>query len=264
MARGLHLACEGRRPRRRPGRPKTQPPGGPRAWARPCASREHVACRVRPARPAGPAANATVPEGTSSASELPPPGGRASATASAPAGDSVGRFPPCGECRASAHPDGGSPTRRMSAAPSAMRPAARRKPTGARTFVLWPIRRFVALLAVAWITGACGAGPGAVGPLESTTTAPAPATAATTGIEPTPDAPSYPNLDRFADPLDRYAYRSGFGRCSIGDAGSLAGDYGGTADDPASIARAYARFANPTHEAAAEQGCLDGLRATSP
>jgi hypothetical protein len=82
----------------------------------------------------------------------------------------------------------------------------------------------------------------------------------------TPTGPSYPNLDRFTAPLDRFAYRAAYDECGIGDPVGLAHAYGGSPTDPASIARAYAEFANPSHAEAASLGCLDALRtaAVSP
>jgi hypothetical protein len=117
------------------------------------------------------------------------------------------------------------------------------------------------------LAAACGSGPGAVRPAGpppgATSTTTATATTATTGTT-APDAPRYPNLDRFTDPLDRYTYRSSFDRCAIAGAEGLSGDYGGSAEDPASVARAYARFVDPAHEEAAAAGCLDGLLQAGP
>ncbi|MDP9296107.1 MAG: hypothetical protein M3O88_05360 [Actinomycetota bacterium] len=75
--------------------------------------------------------------------------------------------------------------------------------------------------------------------------------------------PSYPNASRYADPLERYAYKEAFGRCSALGLGAVTDSYGGMPGHPASAAAAYAATTYPTSghlRLGATQGCLDGLR----
>jgi hypothetical protein len=75
-----------------------------------------------------------------------------------------------------------------------------------------------------------------------------------------PVRPAYPNLGRFSEPLDRFAYKYAFGECNIGTPERLAGVFGGDPSKLASVARAYASSSNPGNRQAAFLGCLDGLR----
>jgi hypothetical protein len=79
---------------------------------------------------------------------------------------------------------------------------------------------------------------------------------------------AYPHATAYADPLERYAYKEAFGRCAALGLAAISDSYGGTfgggtRNDPASAAAAYAAAAYPGSERlrpAATQGCLDGLR----
>jgi hypothetical protein len=101
------------------------------------------------------------------------------------------------------------------------------------------------------IRHSAGAGtPSAIGTTQPASPSPAP-------------APSYPNASRYADPLERYAYKEAFGRCTALGLGAITDSYGGTPGDPVSAAAAYAAttYPSPGHlRPAATQGCLDGLR----
>jgi hypothetical protein len=113
-----------------------------------------------------------------------------------------------------------------------------------------------------WCAAACG-----LGPVARHTTAPPGAGDVTTvpaTASPASPVARYPNLDRFADPLDRVVYRSAFDVCTLAGPEGMAKGYGGQADDPTSVARAYAEFADPTRPVPAVQGCLDGLAAAAP
>jgi len=113
----------------------------------------------------------------------------------------------------------------------------------------------IALLAAA--AGACGLP--SVPPRA--TTAPDPAVPHTsTAPSPRIVRPSAP----FASPIDRLIYDAAFDRCSIGGADGVAGDFGGNASDPTTVAEAYAEFASPDRTEPAYQGCLDGLHAANP
>ena len=134
-----------------------------------------------------------------------------------------------------------------------------------------PLR--TAALALLVLSAACGAGPSAAPPSSTgpsatgagpDVTSPSPGGTTASGQPAGSSGPRYPNVDRYADPLERLAYRSAFAACAIAGAEMLASDYGGSAADPASVARAYARFVNPTHEDASAQGCLDALQPAGP
>ena len=103
---------------------------------------------------------------------------------------------------------------------------------------------------------ACGLGPVD----QHTTTAPAPAVTAAA-----PSSPGagdrYPGVDAYADPLDRLAYRSAFDQCALFGVERLADDLGVRPDDRASVAEAYAEFADPSRSIPAARGCADGLAA---
>lgn len=81
-----------------------------------------------------------------------------------------------------------------------------------------------------------------------------------------PEDVTYPNLGRFTDSLDQFAYKSAYLDCRTIGLGAAADAYGGDPTDPASVARAYATvtFTQATaHQTAALQGCLDGITAAA-
>jgi len=78
---------------------------------------------------------------------------------------------------------------------------------------------------------------------------------------PSPPAPRAPT-PRYADPLDRYAYREAFGRCATLGVAAVADAYGATSSAPSSAASAYAEHSFPEttrYRQAAVRGCLDGF-----
>jgi hypothetical protein len=76
------------------------------------------------------------------------------------------------------------------------------------------------------------------------------------------DEVRYPNLSRFTDPFDRFAYKSAFSDCRLIGVEGTAEAFGGDPDDPSSVARAYAVATFPNieeHREATSQGCLDAF-----
>jgi hypothetical protein len=81
-------------------------------------------------------------------------------------------------------------------------------------------------------------------------------------VSPTPHLPGGTPPPGYADPLDRYAYREAFGRCTALGVAAVADAFGASAPDPVSAATAYAANAYPRItrlREAATQGCLDGF-----
>ena len=79
--------------------------------------------------------------------------------------------------------------------------------------------------------------------------------------------PEYPNLSRFADPLDRFAYRSAYSDCHLIGVAGTADAFGGDPNDPRAVARAYAEAvfgSSGEHLEATFQGCLDAFETDSP
>ena len=78
------------------------------------------------------------------------------------------------------------------------------------------------------------------------------------------DAARYPNLSKFTDPFDRYAYKSGYANCQFAGLDGMADGFGGDPSSPSSVARAYAAATFPEsveHREATFQGCLDAFEA---
>ena len=83
-----------------------------------------------------------------------------------------------------------------------------------------------------------------------------------------PPSPSdevrYPNLSRFTDPVDRFAYKSAYSDCRLIGVEGTAEAFGGDPDAPSSVARAYAVAIfreSEEHREATSQGCLDAFEA---
>jgi hypothetical protein len=130
--------------------------------------------------------------------------------------------------------------------------------------VRWHAWIMVASIAMLVGAGACASS--ASTPSASRTPSPTPLTLPSTGtLSPSPgDAPEYPNLSRFADPLDRFAYKSAYSDCRLIGVDGTADAFGGDPGDPSSVARAYARSILPSseeHRGATFRGCLDGFEA---
>lgn len=80
------------------------------------------------------------------------------------------------------------------------------------------------------------------------------------------EAPEYPNLSRFVDPLDRFAYKTAYSDCHLIGVAGAADAYGGDPDNPSAVARAYAVaiFAgSEEHREATFRGCLDAFETES-
>jgi hypothetical protein len=86
---------------------------------------------------------------------------------------------------------------------------------------------------------------------------------ATVTPSPSPsDEVRYPNLSRFTDPVDRFAYKSAYSDCRLIGVEGTAVAFGGDPDAPSSVARAYAVALFPNieeHREATSQGCLDAF-----
>jgi hypothetical protein len=122
------------------------------------------------------------------------------------------------------------------------------------------VKGVVASLLVA--AGACTGGASTPPPSPAPTTASAVPTA-TESSSPSPsDATRYPNLSRFTDPFDRFAYKSAFSDCRFIGVDGTAEAFGGDPSQPSSVARAYAAATFPgseEHREASFQGCLDAF-----
>jgi hypothetical protein len=118
----------------------------------------------------------------------------------------------------------------------------------------------VASLLVA--AGACTGG-ASTPPASSVSATSTAAPSATVSSSPSlSDALKYPNLSRFTDPFDRFAYKSAYGDCRVVGVQAAAEAWGGNPNDPSSVARAYAVATfreSEEHREASFQGCLDAF-----
>lgn len=128
-----------------------------------------------------------------------------------------------------------------------------------------PLARVLAAAAAALLAAtACSGDPG------TPTFSPSPQRSATsptvTSSGPSPsNAPGYPNLSRFTDPFDRFAYKSAYSDCRLLGVDGTAEAFGGDSNDPHSVAQAYAVAIFPesmAHREATFQGCLDAFEGT--
>lgn len=127
--------------------------------------------------------------------------------------------------------------------------------TGARLVVTAAISAMLFL-------GACGVGSDTrsrtPGSGQNGTSAPA-------TVTPSPSLPEdaqCPNLSRFTDAFDRFAYTSAYSACRLVGVDGGAEAFGGVRGDAASVARAYAVATFPNseeHRDASFQGCLDAF-----
>ena len=142
--------------------------------------------------------------------------------------------------------------------------AALKRSTAAGRRSAWFVAAGIAVLLA---VGACGPSrsprvPSPTPDSGSTTTS----SSATFSPSP-PQAPDYPNLSRFVDPLDRFAYKSAYSDCHLIGVAGTADAYGGDPNDPSAVARAYAAAIFATseqHREATFQGCLDAFETESP
>lgn len=91
---------------------------------------------------------------------------------------------------------------------------------------------------------------------------PAPSSTVTSSSPSPSDTARYPNLSRFNDAFDRFAYKSAYSDCRFIGVDATAEAFGGDPDDPRSVARAYAVATFPQsveHREATLQGCLDAF-----
>jgi hypothetical protein len=122
-------------------------------------------------------------------------------------------------------------------------------------------------LAVIFAVGACA--PSATTPASSPTPETGtitPSPTATSSPSPT-DTFGYPNLSRFSDPFDRFAYKSAYSDCGLIGVDGTADAFGGDPGDPSTVARAYAAGVFPDSEErrkATFRGCLDAFAAEAP
>ena len=122
----------------------------------------------------------------------------------------------------------------------------------------------VATAAMLLTLGACGPGTDApsVSPDSDRSGISASATL-TPSLSPA-DEVRYPSLSRFTDPVDRFAYKSAYSDCRLIGVERTAEAFGGDADAPSSVARAYAVAIfreSEEHREATSQGCLDAFEA---
>jgi hypothetical protein len=127
-----------------------------------------------------------------------------------------------------------------------------------------------------WVVATGLAGILAVGGCASETTPASSPTSETGTIRPSPTATSspsssdtfeYPNLSRFSDPFDRFAYKSAYSDCGLIGVDGTADAFGGDPGDPSTVARAYAAGVFPDSEErrkATFRGCLDAFEAEAP
>jgi hypothetical protein len=81
------------------------------------------------------------------------------------------------------------------------------------------------------------------------------------------EAAEYPNLSRFSDPFDRFAYKSAYSDCGLIGVDGTADAFGGDPGEPSTVARAYAVAVFPDSEErrkATFRGCLDAFEAEAP
>lgn len=97
---------------------------------------------------------------------------------------------------------------------------------------------------------------GTITPSPTVTSSPSPSEAA-----------EYPNLSRFSDPSDRFAYKSAYSDCGLIGVDGTADAFGGDPGDPSTVARAYAAaiFSDSEERRKATFcGCLDAFEAEAP
>jgi hypothetical protein len=122
-------------------------------------------------------------------------------------------------------------------------------------------------MAVLLAGGACTPGGSKPPPSPSLGTGSATPSPIVTSSPSPSDAPTYPNLSRFTDPFDRFAYKSAYSDCRLIGVIGAADAFGGDSNDPSSVARAYAVATFPSseeHREATFRGCLDAFETGTP
>lgn len=120
----------------------------------------------------------------------------------------------------------------------------------------------VATAAMLLAAGACGPGSDARSVSPDSDRGGISASATVTPSPSPSDEVRYPNLSRFTDPVDRFAYKSAYSDCRLFGIEGTAEAFGGDPDAASSVARAYAVATFPNiedHREATSQGCLDAF-----
>jgi hypothetical protein len=120
----------------------------------------------------------------------------------------------------------------------------------------------VATAAMLLTAGACGPGSDARSVSPDSDRGDISASATVTPSPSPSDEVQYPNLSRFTDPVDRFAYKSAYSDCRLIGVEGTAEAFGGDPDAPSSVARAYAVAIfreSEEHREATSQGCLDAF-----
>jgi hypothetical protein len=121
--------------------------------------------------------------------------------------------------------------------------------------------------AVVLVVGGCAPGASTLTPSPSPRAGSATQSPAVTSSASPSDAATYPNLSRFSDPFDRFAYKSAYSDCRLIGVDGTADAFGGVPEDPRSVARAYAATIFPEPEEPREatfRGCLDAFETRTP
>lgn len=117
------------------------------------------------------------------------------------------------------------------------REAAIKRSTAAGRRSTWPVAAGIAVLLT---VGACGPSRSPRVPSPTPDSASSTTSSSVTSSPSHSQAPEYPNLSRFVDPLDRFAYKSAYSDCHLIGVAGTADAYGGDPNEPSSVARAYA------------------------
>lgn len=121
--------------------------------------------------------------------------------------------------------------------------------------------------AVLLALGGCAPGASTLTPSPSPGTGSATPSPAVTSSPSPSDPATYPNLSRFSDPFDQFAYKSAYSDCGLIGVDGTADAFGGDPGDPSTVARAYAAGVFPDSEErrkATFRGCLDAFEAEAP
>jgi hypothetical protein len=126
-----------------------------------------------------------------------------------------------------------------------------------------PWRRILVVLLLA--VAACTGEPDT----PSSSASPSPAASPTpASSSPSPaDEARYPNLSRFTDPFDQFAYRAAYSDCRVVGLDRTADAFGGDREAPSPVARAYAVVVFPESEEprkATFRGCVNAFETGTP
>jgi hypothetical protein len=121
-----------------------------------------------------------------------------------------------------------------------------------------------AVATAAMLLTAAACGPGSNAPSVNPDSDRGGISASATATPSPSDEVRYPNLSRFTDPVDRFAYKSAYSDCRLIGVEGTAEAFGGDPDAPSSVARAYALAIfreSEEHREATSLGCLDAFEA---